>query len=248
MRNIILSFDDGCRDFYTVAYPILKKYDLTATVNIITQHTKYAEETDENSRYMTVENLLELEKNGIEIACHGRSHENTIQDITDNIDDFKKMGISVESIGFASPGSGITMENVSSIDLLVKNNTISYIRSAFTPYKYGRFMVFLNNFMEKSQSKKLFYLLNKKNFIKEFDYPLFPSVVITSYTTMKQLKYLLSKMPDNTSVIIMFHHIYRKTDKGYGKSVWFWDADLLCEFCEYIKKENFNCIRNIELI
>ena len=249
MKKIILSFDDGGRDFYNVAYPILKKYNLTGVANIITKHIKPATGSTPENRYMTEENLLELQKNGIEIACHGRNHENTIEDIFNNIEDFKNMGIDVENIGFASPGSGITMDNVDAVDSLIKNKTISYIRSAYTPDKDGKFMEFMNRFMEKSSSADLFYLMNKRNYIKSFDYPWFPSVVITSYTTMKQIKKLLKKMPDDSSVIIMFHHIYEKGDAGYGKSIWYWDADLFRELCEYIRDdENFVCVNNINLV
>lgn len=249
MRKIILSFDDGGEDFYRVVYPTLKKYNLTGVANIITKHIKPALESTPENRYMTEENLRELQKNGIEIACHGRSHENTVEDILNNIEDFKNMGLDVENVGFASPGSGITMDNVHTIDSLVKDKTISYIRSAYIPDRESKFMGFMNRFMEKSASAGLFCLMNKRNFIKSFDYPWFPSVVITSYTTMKQVKKLLRKMPDNSSVIIMFHHIYEKDDTGYGKSIWYWDAELFREFCEYISKdEKFVCINNVDLV
>ncbi len=249
VRKIILSFDDGGRDFYRVVYPTLKKYNLTGVANIISQYIKPEAECEEGHRYMSVENLVELQQNGIEIACHGRNHENTIEDILNNIEDFKNMGLDVENIGFASPGSGITMDNVHTIDSLVKDKTISYIRSAYTPDKDGKFIEFMNRLMEKSGSSELFCLMNKRNFIKSFDYSWFPSVVITSYTTMKQVKKLLKKMPDNSSVIIMFHHIYEKDDAGYGKSIWYWDAGLFRELCEYISSnENFVCVNNVDLV
>ena len=94
-----------------------------------------------------------------------------------------------------------------------------------------------------------FPCFNKKNFIRSIDSLWLPSVVVVSYTTMKQMKYLLKKMPDNTSVIIMFHHVYKKTDSAYGKGAWYWDADLFYELCEYIASDkNFKCINNIDLI
>ena len=66
---------------------------------------------------------------------------------------------------------------------------------------------------------------------------------------MNQVKKLLQKMPDNSSVIIMFHHIYEKGDSAYGKGIWYWDADLFREFCEYISdNESFVCINNVDLV
>lgn len=37
-KPIVLTFDDGYRDFYENAYPILKTYNLKATVFVISQH------------------------------------------------------------------------------------------------------------------------------------------------------------------------------------------------------------------
>ena len=167
MRKIIFSFDDGGEDFYRVVFPILKKFNFTATANIISQHIKPEEECEEGHWYMTAENLIELQQNGIEIACHGRSHKNSVEDIEKNLEDFAKMGLNMENMGFASPGSGITPEKMSIIEPLIKDKRISYVRSAYTPYIYGKYMVYLTQLMENSRSKHLFYLLNKKNFIRK---------------------------------------------------------------------------------
>ena len=249
MRKIILSFDDGGEDFYRVVYPTLKKYNLTGVANIISQYIKPEAECEEGHRYMSAENLVELQQNGIEIACHGHSHRNTVEDIEKNLEDFAKMGLNLENMGFASPGSDITEENVHKLDSLIKDKTISYIRSAYIPDRHGKFMGFLNQFMEKTRSVLLFYLMNKRNFIKNFDYPLFLSVVVTSYTSIKQMKYLLKKMPDNSSVIIMFHHVFKKGDAGYGKGIWHWDADRFEWLCDFIsKRDDFSCVPNVDLV
>ena len=34
MKYVVFSFDDGRKDFYTNALPILRKYNLLATVNV----------------------------------------------------------------------------------------------------------------------------------------------------------------------------------------------------------------------
>ena len=38
MKYVVLSFDDGRRDFYVNAFPILMKYKLVATLNVITDY------------------------------------------------------------------------------------------------------------------------------------------------------------------------------------------------------------------
>ena len=39
-KFVWLTFDDGVEDFYTIVYPLLKKYKMTATNNIITDFTQ----------------------------------------------------------------------------------------------------------------------------------------------------------------------------------------------------------------
>ncbi len=253
MKNIILSLDDGREDFYRVAFPIMKKFNLTGTINVVTESIenpkKYFYPNTTSYDFMKVEELREIEESGIEIACHGRSHKNTVQDILENIEDFQKMGISVENIGFASPGSDVTPKNVHSLDSLLKDGTISYIRSALIPEREGPFKTFLNRLQEKTHSSVLFYLLNKRNYIRKVEYPLFSSVVITKNTTVKQLKYLFKKMPDNTSVILLMHSVLKKDDETYGNDRWYWDAERFYELCKYISiTENLTCIRNVDLI
>ena len=65
-KTIVLTFDDGYEDFYTSAYPILKKYGFTATLYIITGKI--------GGDYMTWDQLRELQKAGFEIGAHTVTH------------------------------------------------------------------------------------------------------------------------------------------------------------------------------
>ena len=55
--------------------------------------------------------------------------------------------------------------------------------------------------------------------------PFFLSVAIYSYTTIAQIKSLIKSMPNNSSVILMFHSILKITDKGYGVDKWYWEEN-----------------------
>jgi len=69
-KSIMLTFDDGYEDFYTAAFPILKKYKFKATVFIVTGFLG-----DGQNRYMTWEEIRELDQSGIiSIASHTQSH------------------------------------------------------------------------------------------------------------------------------------------------------------------------------
>lgn len=65
-RSVTLTFDDGYEDFYTTAYPILKKHGWKATLYIITGMI--------GGDYMTWDQISELQKDGFEIGAHSVTH------------------------------------------------------------------------------------------------------------------------------------------------------------------------------
>lgn len=68
-KPVLITFDDGYIDNYTNAYPILKKYNLRATIFVIPSFT------GSYSGYMTWEQLKEMESNGtITIESHTLTH------------------------------------------------------------------------------------------------------------------------------------------------------------------------------
>ena len=67
-KPVLITFDDGYIDNYTNAFPILKKYNLHATIFIIPSFTSVY------PGYMTWEQLKEMEANGITIESHTLTH------------------------------------------------------------------------------------------------------------------------------------------------------------------------------
>ena len=124
-KRVAFSFDDAREDTYTRALPILKKYGFPATVNVISDFVLHPEGYREfgsaNNRAMTAEQLLDWQRCGMEIACHGSTHENTTEDVLRNIAELQAMGLDTEGIGFASPHSGLTRENSGEIRALVEH-------------------------------------------------------------------------------------------------------------------------------
>ncbi|MGB9777082.1 MAG: polysaccharide deacetylase family protein [Anaerolineae bacterium] len=68
-RPVAITFDDGWREQYDVAFPILQRYGMRATFFVSTSFIGYP-------RFMTWEELAELRDAGMEIASHGRKHVN----------------------------------------------------------------------------------------------------------------------------------------------------------------------------
>lgn len=240
MKYISLSFDDGRADTYTNALPILKKYGLTATVNVISDFVIHPEKYTSicpPQRAMTVKEIKEWESFGFEVACHGATHQNTAEDVIQNIKELQSFGIDTEGIGFASPTSFITEKNVhqTGIDQLKKEGKISYIRTGIQVRREGFVYTFLSIVEKITHSSWLYYRLNRRNIIRENNIPeLLPSTAIKSYTTLKQVKYLINKMPENSYMILMLHSILKKNDSFYGKDNYFWDADKFEGLCSYL--------------
>lgn len=67
--SVILTFDDGYRDFYTNAWPILKKYGARATIFVITDRI-------DQPGYLTSNQIQMLSSQNIEIGSHSVSHPN----------------------------------------------------------------------------------------------------------------------------------------------------------------------------
>ncbi len=68
-KPLVITFDDGYSDLYTTAYPILKTYHFKAVAYIVTSFVG-------QSRYVTGEQIVEMDQNGIQIASHTIDHAN----------------------------------------------------------------------------------------------------------------------------------------------------------------------------
>lgn len=65
---VCITFDDGYESFYTEAFPILKKYNLKATVFIVS-------DTVQTSRHLTFPQIAEMAESGlVRFESHTKSH------------------------------------------------------------------------------------------------------------------------------------------------------------------------------
>lgn len=66
-RGVVLTFDDGYEDNYTVAFPILKKYGWTGTFFIVTS-------TVGTRGHMSTAQIAEMSQAGMSFESHGQHH------------------------------------------------------------------------------------------------------------------------------------------------------------------------------
>jgi len=72
-KPIVITFDDGYKDNYVNAYPILKEFKLKATVFVITNTIDYEKD------YLTSTEIKSMDLNNIRIESHTASHEHLDQ-------------------------------------------------------------------------------------------------------------------------------------------------------------------------
>ena len=66
-KPIVLTFDDGYADNYSVMFPLLKAHDMKAVVYVITNMLG-------QKNYLTLEQLKDMQRYGIEIGSHTADH------------------------------------------------------------------------------------------------------------------------------------------------------------------------------
>ncbi len=88
-RPIALTFDDGWREQYEVAFPLLQKYGFRATFFVVTAHVGYP-------RFMSWEELAEVRDAGMEIASHGRKHVSLVD--ADDKEAWREIALSKEKL------------------------------------------------------------------------------------------------------------------------------------------------------
>lgn len=242
MKYIVLSFDDARGDFYTRVYPLLIKYGFRATLNVTSGFVINPQNFNfpsGNNIPMTPAQIIEVNNSGVEIACHGSMHLNTSDDLRQNIKELNDFGISTKDIGFASPTSLLTKQNINDYGIwsMISSKEISYIRTGIRIRREGYIYTLVSLIDKYLHSRILFNILNRRNIIRSRHSRFFPSVTILCYTTNSQIKYFINSIPDDSSAILMFHSILYKTDLGYGKDKFFWDIVKFEELLKYLNSQ-----------
>ncbi len=102
-KNVVLTFDDGYSDFYTLVLPLLKKYHVKATVYVINHYIG-------RTGFLSQQQLEQIRDSGlVEIGAHTLDHA-YLKDMTDEtafqqmreskVDLEKRLGIRVQTVAY----------------------------------------------------------------------------------------------------------------------------------------------------
>jgi peptidoglycan/xylan/chitin deacetylase (PgdA/CDA1 family) len=119
-KTVVLTFDDATASQYSVVAPLLKQYNFNATFFICEFPPNFAD----TSKYMSWQQIKELDTMGFEIANHTKTHAHvdkiTKEQFVDQLEYIEKkcdsLGIEKPS-SFAYPGYGISS---AAIDVLIE--------------------------------------------------------------------------------------------------------------------------------
>ena len=101
-KSILITFDDGYMDNYTYAYPLLKEFNMKATIFLMTVGV-------DEGFYISSDQMKEMSDYGIDIECHTINHvrlgelsyEEQLKEITESRDFIEKVtGKDVISIAY----------------------------------------------------------------------------------------------------------------------------------------------------
>jgi peptidoglycan/xylan/chitin deacetylase (PgdA/CDA1 family) len=73
-RPVVITFDDGFRDFYTTAFPILSRHGFSATMFLPTAYIGNVEQTFKGIECLTWGKVRELRSAGVEFGSHTVTH------------------------------------------------------------------------------------------------------------------------------------------------------------------------------
>lgn len=233
-----LNFDDGRIDTYTIAYPLLKKYNIPATINVTTGYVEgiFAHKEHEIPvPAMTIEMLTTLASDpSIEIAGHGYWHDNTEEDILTGIQHLKTYIPIQQDWGFASPGTGLTLRAYRKMKNRLKAEGISYVRLSSRYLTNVRLKIFCRKAARLFHSPSLYSYAYKDTLQSSTYEDILYSIPILSSITIGEIRAIIKQaIKVNKTCILMFHSI---VENGLVRNTWDYKKSKFEAICQMLNK------------
>lgn len=237
--NIVLSFDDGLIDFKENALPVLERFGIKGTINIV---SGFLDGSINNGYvHLTIDDIKMIKQMGHEIAVHSNSHtkNSTIEDFILCRNKLNKI-FGDDSYGVVIPYSRIVPKQ------LVKDFRESgflylcdygkkecrkplYAKIARVIYHFYRnkhFRIFLDGYS---------YVYNRSDFNKFF--PCFFRLPASRDNRPKDIIRFLKKVKNDSYIVIMLHSIINDKDTACEWPYGAWTIDEFNYFLSVLTKK-----------
>ncbi len=234
--TITISVDDGRKDAFRLAQEVLPKYNIPATFNITTAFVD--KENTGKTGSITLNELKEMYNNPlVEIAGHGHAHKNDDEDIIYGRSLlYSWLGIKDESIGFASPGSGLKNNHIKENAKKLRDMGYLYIRSGISVDQPTE-----SHEKVKEQIKNTAvsdYVINNVNQLSYgFNSMCVNSVIVFNYTSVEELKQLVDIAESEKACLTFMFHGITKDGEADPENLWCFSFDKFLEFLEYLAQK-----------
>lgn len=159
-KKIVLTFDDGYKDFYDNAFPLLKKYNVKATLFMISDYT-----AEKYEKYLSKEQIKELsDSNLVDIGSHTKSHPRLSTLSTDKME--QELKESKEEL------EDITKKEVTTIAYPYGNWNAKIVNSTKKHYKYA-----VTTKSGTYNSSKNNYTIDRKNITRDMNIEDFKEII-----------------------------------------------------------------------
>ena len=238
---VSLSFDDARGDNTYVFETILKKYGLPATLNVTTGYVDGScpdELCPSSKPAMTNEEVVRLWKSGmVELALHGDQHLNTV---SDSRECRQKLNAWLDlpddtAYGFASPGSGMTIEAFQSPEFRDFRSSVLYMRTSLRIRSMKAIRVLCRKAGRVIHLPLLYRIAYADTIMHFRDGKIVYSVPVMKDATLAQVKKLVQLcIKQNGNLTLMFHSILPDTSK---EDNWTWSQEKFESLCVWLKEQ-----------
>ncbi len=246
---VTLSFDDGRKDTYDCFKEILFPLGIPATVNIPTGYIEMSIDEVSEIGYNGLMTKNELDwinsSNLFEIAAHGYMHSNTHDDIQLGVKKLMEWygDINREGLGFASPHSDLSSEEIKKDYNFYRRNGIVYVRTSKKRKnsKLRRLVdIISKNLKIPGLVKFLYYdtLNDIPNKIDTDSSYVYYGTGIGKKLSLCQVKSLVRYAEkSNKWIILVFHGIDTKNSEEYQRDYYCWDKAKFIKLCKWLNSE-----------
>ena len=209
---ISLSFDDGRIDNYNILYPLLKKYNLPATLNITTGFVRGEGRLKRlaPTEPMNVDMVKEMFQDPlVEIASHGN--------------------------GFASPGTDLNLDEYQEMKQELNASHLEYVRLSLRYLSYPILKTYLRKASRLLKWPFLYRLAYQDTLMSHVENGILYSIPVLSSIKVSELKAIINEAESTGKVcILMFHSI---VEDGKLRDNWDYERTKFTDLCEFLVRE-----------